>query len=124
MQVAELFSLSTRELFSHGEVTVMDVEGHLDINTVECFEIKLLEFVSKKKINIIINMKNLSFISSAGIGALMCAIAPIRLKHGDIKIANVGPEVYKIFELVDLTRTFQFFKTEQDALAAFGETIH
>lgn len=120
----ETLSIATQEVASGSEVVVLKVEGSLDINTIERFEARLQELVKKKRNKIIINMENLSHISSVSIGVLMNSIQQIMENHGDIILTNVNREIYGNFELLELPGTFQILNTEQDALNAFGLTAY
>jgi len=82
---------------SNTSVTVVDIEGVLDINTVGEFETVLQDLFKKKQYKIVLNMKKLTYISSAGFGVLMSVIKDVRKNRGDIKIANVSSDIYKVF---------------------------
>lgn len=100
-------------------VTVVELEGTLDMNTAEAFDQLLQKLVQEKKCRIVLNLRGLSYISSMGMGILLGVIREIRNKNGDIKIAEVQPGVYRVFEILEADRFFQFLKTEQDAVSAF-----
>jgi anti-anti-sigma factor len=114
----------TREKTAGNDVVVLELEGSLDITTVETFETRLKELAEHEKSRLVIDMEKLQYISSAGIGALMFFIKRFRGQRGDIKIANVNPGVYRIFELMELPNIFQITETVGDALDAFGGKTH
>ena len=64
----ERLVLTSRNASSNTLVTVVDVEGVLDINTVSDFENLLQELFKKRQFKIVLNMKQLTYISSAGFG--------------------------------------------------------
>jgi anti-sigma B factor antagonist len=111
--------LAARTAMSNTAVSVLDIGGVLDINTVENFETALQEFVKKKQFKIILNLEKLTYISSAGIGVLVGNIKEIRRNRGDIKIAGASPEIYNVLDLLDLPGLFKIHKTERDAAAEF-----
>lgn len=115
----ETFALATRTAMSNTAVSVVDVAGVLDINTVGDFEAKLEECFRNKKYKIVLNLEKLTYISSAGIGILVGVIKEVRKNHGDIKITNANPAIYKVFDLLELPGLFRFHKTERDAAAEF-----
>ncbi len=45
----------------------------------------------------------------------MGSIKEVRKNKGDIKIAGVNSDIYRVFELLDFPAIFQFFKTEREA---------
>jgi len=111
--------LASRQAMTNTSVTVVDIEGVLDINTVSDFEGLLQDLFRKKQYKVVLNMKKLTYISSAGFGVLMSIIKDVRKNRGDIKIANVSPEIYKVFDLLELPGLFHILKTEQDAVNEF-----
>ena len=113
------FTISAREAISYTSVTVVDMEGTLDINTVEDFETALVELFNQKRYKIVLNMEKLTYISSAGFGVLLSVIKDVRKNRGDIKIAKVSPDLYKTFDLLELPGMFHILKTEQDAVKEF-----
>jgi anti-sigma B factor antagonist len=115
----ERLVLATRAAMSNTSVTVVDIEGVLDINTVGEFEAILQELFKKKQYKVVLNMKKLTYISSAGFGVLMSIIKDVRKNRGDIKIANVSSDIYKVFDLLELPGLFHILKTEQDAVSEF-----
>jgi anti-sigma B factor antagonist len=115
----ERLVLATRAAMTNTSVTVVDIEGVLDINTVGEFEAILQELFKKKQYKIVLNMKKLTYISSAGFGVLMSIIKDVRKNRGDIKIANVSADIYKVFDLLELPGLFHILKTEQDAVSEF-----
>jgi anti-sigma B factor antagonist len=115
----ERLVIGSRAAMANTSVTVVDIEGVLDINTVSEFEAILQELFKKKQYKIVLNMKKLTYISSAGFGVLMSIIKDVRKNRGDIKIANITPEIFKVFDLLELPGLFHILKTEEDAVSEF-----
>jgi|ERR1700733_7351476 anti-sigma B factor antagonist len=115
----ERLVLTSRGALSNNLVTVVDIEGVLDINTVSDFETLLQDLFKKKQYRVVLNMKQLTYISSAGFGVLMSIIKDVRKNKGDIKIVNVSSDIYKVFDLLELPGLFHILKTEQDAVGEF-----
>ena len=114
------FTLETRQAPSNTSVTVIDMQGELDTNTAVDFEKTLNGIFSEGKYKIVLNLEKLSYISSAGFGILMSNIKDVRKHRGDIKIINVRPDVYSIFELLELPGLFHILKTEGEAIHEFS----
>jgi anti-sigma B factor antagonist len=115
----EKLILVSRDALSNSAVKIIDIEGVLDINTVGNFETLLLDLFKKRQFKIVLNMKQLTYIYSAGFGVLMSIVGDVRKNKGDIKIVNVSPDIYRVFELLELPGLFHVLKTEQDAVSEF-----
>lgn len=112
-------AFKARTAAANTAVSVIDVAGSLDLNSVDEFEATLLELFQKNRFKIVINIEKLSYISSAGVGVLVGNIKEVRKKKGDIKIAGENLEFHKVVELLDLDRLFPLFKTEDEASRSF-----
>ena len=79
-----------------------------------------IKSVLERDINkIIINLKNLSRISSLGIGAIMRALAIVRDSGGDLRLAGLDPNVKSIFEITKLIGVIQIFDQSDQAITSF-----
>lgn len=68
---------------------------------------------------ILINMKDIEYIDSAGIGILINTAKLIRKKNGDILLSNVSAEIKNIFKVVSLQDFINLFPTEVEAINHF-----
>ncbi len=97
------------------DVAIVYPRGHLDAHNVERFEKEILKLIENGQVNIIVNCKDLNYISSAGMGIIMGYLDEIREKGGDIKLCSVSERVYEIFDLVGFTEIYEFLDDEQSA---------
>jgi anti-sigma B factor antagonist len=67
-------------------------------------------------LNILIDLKNLRFIDSSGLGALVSGFKHATANHGTLKLSSLQPQVKSMFELTRLHRVFEIFPTAADAL--------
>lgn len=102
-----------------GEVVILDISGEIDLyNAPEIKEI-INKMIEQKKYNVVINLKNVTYIDSSGIGALISSLSNLKKYQGGLKIINVFASVRKVFELTKLTSFFDIFDNEEDAIKAF-----
>jgi anti-sigma B factor antagonist len=101
------------------DTAVLYPKGHLDAHNVDRFEKEMVKLIASKVVNIIINCKELNYISSAGMGIIMGYLDEIREKGGDIKLCCVDERVYEIFDLVGFTEIYDFLDSEETAVAKF-----
>ncbi len=100
-------------------VKVVELSGSLDIHTIGDFENALSELFKKGHYKIVLNLENLTYISSSGFGVLLGVIKEIRKHRGDMKITNLSPDIYKLFEVMELPIYFQILNNEKEAVNAF-----
>lgn len=101
---------------------VLAVAGKIDARTMGDFEGGIRAVMDAGHHNIVIDFADVPFISSAGLGILMSVIEEIREGGGDLMMARVQPEVYRIFDMLEFTTLFRFFDTVEEAEAAFAAT--
>jgi len=102
-----------------GEVTCLYIIGFLDAHTAPKFEDELQKLVDQKRFKIVVNFKDLNYISSAGLGVFMGFIEDIRENNGDIKLANMTPKVYKVFDLLGFPSLYEIYDKEEEAIEKF-----
>src|SRR5664279_4835603 len=108
-------SLAVRQ---NGEVAVLLPAGFINAHTVREFEEALEGLVRDGHYTILINCQDLSYISSAGLGAIMGLIETVREHEGDILLSNLQENVFAIFDTLGFTQLYRVFPEEQEALAA------
>ena len=102
-----------------GDVTVLYPKGFINAHTVREFEGHLQTLVDGGGCRIVINGKELAYIASAGLGALMGMIEEVRSKQGDIRLSELSESVFNVFDILGFTHLFQIYGSEDEALRSF-----
>ena len=102
-----------------GTVSVLSISGYLDAHTAPDFENALSSLLSENRFNIIVELKNLQYISSAGLGVFMGFIEEVRESKGDIKLTEVSPRVFKVFDLLGFPSLYEFYDSTKEATGKF-----
>lgn len=106
----------------NNNVSTLHLSGFLDAHTAPKFEAGLHGLIKEERFFIIVNHKDLDYISSAGLGVFMGFIEEIRENGGDIKLTNMSPKVFKVFDLLGFPALFEIFDEESEAKGKFSET--
>ena len=101
--------------------SVLELKGYLDAHTAPELESMFQRLLTDQKFNIIVNFRDLSYISSAGLGVFMAYIEDVRKHKGDIKLSNMSPKVYNVFDLLGFPILYEIFKEEQEAVRRFRD---
>jgi len=80
--------------------------GEVDIYTSPEFKNKVIEIIETKEVNILINAEELDYIDSTGLGVLMSILKKIKENELNIKIINLKPNIYKLFDITGLNKVF------------------
>jgi anti-sigma B factor antagonist len=68
---------------------------------------------------IVLNLGEVAFIDSSGLGAIVRGLNSVRQARGDLKLCNVTQHVAKVLELSRLAKLFEIYECEEKAVAAF-----
>ena len=110
------FKIDMREA---NNVNILDLKGYLDAHTTPELEKALQTLVDQKKFNILVNCRELTYISSAGLGVFMAYIEDVRQHNGDIKLSNMSSKVFNIFDLLGFPLLYDISKDEAEAINKF-----
>jgi anti-sigma B factor antagonist len=110
------FKIAQRE---KDAVHVLELKGYLDAHTAPALEEAFQTLLKNQRFNIVVNCKDLSYISSAGLGVFMAYIEDVRKNNGDIKLSNMSPKVFNVFDLLGFPLLYEITKEEQDAVKKF-----
>lgn len=84
-------------LEKQNDLLVVSLEGRLDTNTSPAFE-EVINNISSDTKELVINIKDLEYISSAGLRVLLAAQKKMN-KMGSMKVINVCDSIMEIFEI-------------------------
>ena len=99
------------------DVVVLDLKGKLmGGQEDEYFRELYEEIMSDGKRKVIINLAEVNWIASTGIGMLIRAYKTISEAGGHLVLANVSEELRRVFNVLRLGHVFPIFDTEQDAI--------
>jgi len=102
-----------------GSVAVVRVDGVVDTMTAGELEKVMNSLIDQKRYNIIVDLGGVEYISSAGWGIFISNIREIRQNRGDIKLAQMIPSVYEIFELLEFDSILSAFDSVEKARLDF-----
>lgn len=105
---------------------VVRVDGVVDTMTAGELENVMNSLIEQKRFNIIVDLGGVDYISSAGWGIFISNIREIRQNRGDIKLAQMMPSVYEIFELLEFDSILSAFDSVEKARLDFrgGQETH
>lgn len=111
-------SVEMRQL---GDVTLLYPKGFINAHTVRLFEDEIQKALAARCFRIVVNCAGLSYIASAGLGAMMGAIEEIRGNGGDLRLAHLNETVLNIFEILGFNHLYRIYPTELEAIDSFRQ---
>jgi len=101
-------------------VSILDLEGNLDINASNFIEEIGWSLMHKSK-DILCNFEEVNLIDYVGVSVIAVACKNVLNHKGRIKIYGAPSHIRKIFAVVGLDKVFEYYVTEEEALHAFKE---
>ncbi len=69
---------------------------------------------------VLISFQNVDHLSSAALGTLITINNKIRGKDGQLRLADIDPQIYEVFVITKLNKLFQIYDSADQALASFS----
>jgi anti-sigma B factor antagonist len=100
---------------------LITVSGRIDSATAPDLEEMLLGLIQAGQKNLVVNLRETDFISSAGLKALLSALMKARktIPPGDVVISEIEDSLKDNFELVGFDRLFTFYNDDTLAVGSF-----
>jgi anti-sigma B factor antagonist len=105
-----------------GDVSVVDVAGRITLGEgSSALRDTLRDMVSKGQKKILLNLGEVSYIDSSGIGELVSAFTTVRNQGGDLKLLNLTKKVHDLLQITKLYTVFDVKDDEANAVKAFNK---
>src|SRR5262245_7040142 len=117
---------------SFGDVTIVELSGEFTVgrsvvskpldlhgHRLEDLGRTLSQLLERGSSRIVLDLEKVRFIDSAGLGELVAWKKRTLQNGGDVRLLRPREKVREMFELVNLTRLFEIFEDEAEAVASF-----
>ena len=97
---------------------VLAVGGEVDVATAPRLRERLIELVNSGKHHIVVDLTDVEFLDSTGLGVLVGALKRVRSHEGDLDLVCTESRILKVFEITGLTKVFTMHRSVDEAVAA------
>lgn len=105
---------------SRGHVEVVGIAGSVDGLTAETLLSTLQAHVDKGNTRLVVDLSAVEYTSSAGLRALLATVKEARRRGGDMRLADINPNVRKVLELSGFATILKIFGAVDEAVDSFG----
>ena len=103
-----------------GRVTVLDIVGRLTIDQgAQHLKDKINSLISQQRTQIVLNLKNVPYIDSGGLGQLVASYGSVMKTGGALKLLNVTARNHDLLSITRLVTVFESFDSEAEAILSF-----
>ena len=99
-----------------GEITIVEVKGRIDSNTAKAFGERLTSLIKTGRARLVVDLKDIIYISSAGFRALLVAGRLADETNGTLALCSLSVEVQRLFELGAFTDLFVIYPSREESV--------
>jgi len=108
---------------NQGGINIYKLNGRLDSNTSLGFENKIIQAIDDGSKSMILDFKNLDYISSAGLRVILKATKALKRENGNIILCDMQDYVKEVFEISGFDSLMPIVGSMGDALDAFSPNL-
>lgn len=98
--------------------TVVAASGEIDVATAPALRDRLTELVEAGSTRLVVDLEDVDFIDSTGLGVLVGGARRARAEDGDLRLVCTNTRILKVFAATGLDEVFSIRATVDDAVAA------
>ena len=104
-----------------GGVTLVEVSGRITLGEGSAVLREMIrDLLDKGQKRIILNLGDVNYIDSSGIGELVSAFTSVKKQGGELKLLHLTRKVHDLLQITKLYTVFDVYSDEQTAIQSFG----
>jgi len=119
----EGIQISLSKVGARRDIALFRVKGYIDTQTCGEMLREMTVVLRQGMFHIIVDMGQVNYVSSAGWGVFVGEIKGIRENGGDLKLVQMMPEVYDVFEMLEFHRILECYDSIEEAIDDFDLSI-
>lgn len=103
-----------------GQVTVVDLSGRIALGEGSALlRTTIRALLNDQRTNLLLNLAEVNYIDSSGIGELVSAFTAVKSKGGEMKLLHLTKKVHDLLQITKLFTVFDVYSDESTALRSF-----
>jgi anti-sigma B factor antagonist len=103
-----------------GVITVVDASGRITLGDGSAMLRKTIrQLLDEQHTNIVLNLADVDYIDSSGIGELVSGYTAVKSKGGELKLLHLTKKVHDLLQITKLFTVFEVFSDESAAIRSF-----
>ncbi|HUL16281.1 MAG TPA: STAS domain-containing protein [Terriglobales bacterium] len=104
-----------------GKVTVVDMGGRITLGEGSALLRKTIrQLLEDQRMLILLNLADVDYIDSSGIGELVSGFTTVKGRGGDLKLLHLTKKVHDLLQITKLFTVFEVFSDERSAVQSFN----
>lgn len=85
---------------------IITFSGEIDIFNSDKMKSELIELTRERQADLFIDCRNLDYVDSTGLGALVAVLRNVKVYNGEIHLQHIKPSLAKLFKITNLNKVF------------------
>ena len=104
-----------------GGVTILDLQGKMLIGEGdELLREKINTLVENGTTKIVLNLGDVPYVDSAGLGEIVRCYTTVSRKDGKLKLLNLTKRIHDLLSITKLLTVFETYESEEEVVKSFG----
>ncbi len=99
-----------------GKTIVVTAKGRLDSNMSKAFETRLMQIAESPGASLVIDLGQVSYVSSAGLRVLLMAVRKVKASKGKVALCAIQAPVKEVFDISGLSAVFSIHPEREAAV--------
>lgn len=101
-------------------IVILDLDGNIRLGEgSKALHEKIRDLVTKGEKRILLNLENVSYVDSCGLGELVAGYTTLQNNEGEMKLLNLTDRVSELMVITKLLTVFDVFEDEEEAIKTF-----
>ncbi|MDX2031078.1 MAG: STAS domain-containing protein [Blastocatellia bacterium] len=104
-----------------GDVTILDVEGKILLGEGDVqLNRKIGELIERKETKLLLNLANVPYMDSGGLGEIVRSYTTVKRAGGDLKLLNATKRISDLLTITKLITVFEIHEDEAAGVKSFA----
>lgn len=107
-----------------GSLVILDLNGRITAGEpLAVLRDEIKELLDSGQKNILLNLADVRYIDSSGLGQLVASYATVTNRGGQLKLLNLDKRVHELLQVTKLYTVFEAHKSETAAIKSFAAAV-
>lgn len=116
----DVTDLHLNPITAGGDCAVLQIAGEIDAYTAPKLREGVIDLLGKDILHVIADLRNVDFLDSTGLGALVGSLKRLRTREGSLRLVIDSDRLLRIFRITGLVQVFSIHPSALEAITADG----
>lgn len=99
---------------------IIEIHGEVTFENSDQFREAIDKLIEENSVKLIVDLADLQYMSSAGMGVLVHGLKNTRSRGGDLRLINLGAKMRRVFLITQFTHQFMVYNDLDEAVKSFN----